>query len=98
VDLFSNYVAFIGTESTIASDIIACLKTWAHLHQPRPDFTLRAVEELHVDAAPQLLSEELKATLKDDYGIRVISTAPKHQHQNGIPSANGKPPARSPSN
>jgi hypothetical protein len=32
-----------------------------------------------------LLSEELKATLKDDYGIRVISAAPKHQHQNGTP-------------
>jgi len=85
VDLFSKHVAFIGTESTTASDIIACLKTWAHLHRPRPNFTLRALAELHVDAAPQLLSEELKATLKDDYGIRVISVAPKHQHQNGTP-------------
>ena len=32
-----------------------------------------------------MLSEKLKATLKDDYGIRVISAAPKHQHQNGTP-------------
>jgi hypothetical protein len=97
VDLFSEHVAFIGTESTAASDIIACLKTWAHLHQPRPDFTLRAVAELRVDAAPQLLSKELKATLKDDYGIRVLSAALKHQHM-VLPSAAGKPPARSSSN
>ena len=41
--------------------------------------------ELHVNAAPRLLSEELKATLKNDYGIRVVSAAPKHQHQNGTP-------------
>jgi len=43
------------------------------------------VAELHVDAAPQLLSDELKETLKEDYGIRVISAAPKHQRQNGTP-------------
>jgi len=30
-----------------------------------------------------LLSSELKETLKEDYGIRVISAAPKQQHQNG---------------
>jgi hypothetical protein len=85
VDLFSKHVAFIGTEFTTTSAIVTCLKTWAHLHRPRSEFTLRDVAELHVDGAPQLLSNELKETLKEDYGIRVISAAPKQQHQNGTP-------------
>jgi hypothetical protein len=86
VDLFSKHVAFIGTKFTTASAIVTCLKTWAHLHRPRFEFTLRDVAELHVDAAPQLFSDKLKETLlKEDYGIRVISAAPKRQHQNGTP-------------
>jgi hypothetical protein len=85
VDLFSKHVAFIGTEFTTTSAIVTCLKTWAHLHRPRSAFKLRDVAELHVDGAPQLLSNELKETLKEDYGIRVISAAPKQQHQNGTP-------------
>jgi hypothetical protein len=61
------------------------LEDMGTLAPPRSEFTLRDVAELHVDAAPQLLSDELKETLKEDYGIRVISAAPKHQHQNGTP-------------
>jgi len=52
VDLFAKHVAFIGTKFTTASAIVTCLKTWAHLHRPRSEFTLRDVMELHVDAAP----------------------------------------------
>jgi len=52
VDLFSKHVAFIGTKFTTASAIVTCLKTWAHLHRPRSEFTLRDVAELHVQANP----------------------------------------------
>ena len=73
----------LASENTTASNIVACLKSWAHLHQPRSNFTLSNVADLHVDASPQLLTKELKVTLTDDYGIHVIAAAPRHQPQNG---------------
>ena len=84
VDAKSRLFRSIGLHATATKDVTQALEEWAVKNKPFAGYTLTEhCEEIHVDAGPQLVSEEFQNWCVERR-IKLVIAAPHHQEMNGM--------------
>ena len=84
VDAKSRLFRLIGLHATATKDVTQALEEWAVENKPFTGYALTEhCEEIHVDAGPQLVSEEFQNWCVERR-IKLVIAAPHHQEMNGM--------------
>ena len=82
-DAYSRFFRLMDLPDTSTKGVTQALKEFFTAWKPYPEFQLKDVDEIHVDAGSQLMSEKMNHWCIS-HGITLVIAAPHHQEMNGL--------------